>query len=41
MTSNSDNKVAIFQANIKREDGSKLSAPKVEDIIDWNIYLLG
>ncbi len=44
MTSNSDNKVAIFQANIKREDGSKLEAPKVGDIQvenNGNITLTG
>ncbi|QYR63774.1 autotransporter-associated N-terminal domain-containing protein [Fusobacterium animalis] len=44
MTSNSANKVAIFQANTKREAGSKLSAPKVEDIQvenNGNITLTG
>ena len=32
MTSNTNNKVAIFQANIKREEGSSLPAAKVEDV---------
>ena len=44
MTSNSANKVAIFQANTKREAGSKLSAPKVGDIQvenNGNITLTG
>ncbi|MCY7007319.1 autotransporter-associated N-terminal domain-containing protein [Fusobacterium simiae] len=44
MTSNSANKVAIFQSNIKREDGSTLPAPKVGDIQvenNGNISLTG
>ncbi|WP_339001004.1 autotransporter-associated N-terminal domain-containing protein [Fusobacterium animalis] len=44
MTSNSANKVAIFQANTKREAGSTLPAPKVEDIQvenNGNISLTG
>ena len=32
MTSSTDNKVAMFQANIKREEGSSLPAAKVEDV---------
>ncbi|WP_338946424.1 autotransporter-associated N-terminal domain-containing protein [Fusobacterium canifelinum] len=32
MTSSTDNKVAIFQANVKREEGSSLPAAKVEDV---------
>ena len=32
MTSSTDNKVAMFQTNIKRETGSSLPAAKVEDV---------
>ncbi|WP_339331598.1 autotransporter-associated N-terminal domain-containing protein [Fusobacterium animalis] len=44
MTSNSANKVAIFQGNTKREAGSKLSAPKADDVQvlnNGNITLTG
>ena len=44
MTSNSTNKVAIFQSNIKRENGSKLGSPKADDIQvlnNGNISLTG
>ncbi|WP_339055141.1 autotransporter-associated N-terminal domain-containing protein [Fusobacterium animalis] len=44
MTSNSANKVAIFQGNIKREADSKLSDPKADDIQvlnNGNITLTG
>ncbi len=44
MTSNSANKVAIFQGNTEREAGSKLSAPKADDVQvlnNGNITLTG
>ncbi|WP_029757664.1 autotransporter-associated N-terminal domain-containing protein [Fusobacterium nucleatum] len=44
MTSNSANKVAVFQGNTKREADSKLSAPKADDIQvlnNGNITLTG
>ena len=44
MISNSANKVAIFQGNTERESGSKLSAPKADDVQvlnNGNITLTG
>ena len=44
MTSNSANKVAIFQGNTEREAGAKLSAPKADDVQvlnNGNITLTG
>ena len=44
MTSNSANKVAIFQGNTERETGSNLSAPKADDVQvlnNGNITLTG
>ena len=44
MTSNSANKIAVFQANTKRETDSKLSDPKADDVQvlnNGNITLTG